>query len=136
MNRTYLKWEACAKRCRFPFSFLIGSLALTAFPYTSGYFSKDEILLGALELEGVGFWFWLGGVVGAFFTGIYTFRLFFTVFFGDSQAEHLPEKEVGGWHMNGPLILLMILALADLSTFRWTQYSTTGKRMASTTSAD
>ncbi len=94
------------------FSFLIGSLALTAFPYTSGYFSKDEILLGALELEGVGFWFWLGGVVGAFFTGIYTFRLFFIVFFGDSQAEHPPEKEVGGWHMNGPLILLMILALS------------------------
>ena len=94
------------------FSFMIGSLALTAFPYTSGYFSKDEILLGALELEGVGFWFWLGGVVGAFFTGIYTFRLFFIVFFGDSQAEHPPEKEVGGWHMNSPLILLMILALA------------------------
>ncbi|MEC7997771.1 MAG: NADH-quinone oxidoreductase subunit L [Pseudomonadota bacterium] len=94
------------------FSFLIGSLALTAFPFTSGYFSKDEILLGALELEGVGFWFWLGGVVGAFFTGIYTFRLFFIVFFGDSHAEHPPGKEVGGWHMNGPLILLMTLALA------------------------
>tara|TARA_B100001057_G_scaffold150508_1_gene150422 strand:- start:2728 stop:4581 length:1854 start_codon:yes stop_codon:yes gene_type:complete len=94
------------------FSFLFGSLALTAFPYTSGYFSKDEILLGALELEGIGFWLWLGGVVGAFFTGIYTFRLFFIVFFGESHVEHAVEKEVGGWHMNGPLILLMILALA------------------------
>ena len=91
-------------------SFLIGSLALTAFPYTSGYFSKDEILLAAFELEGVGTYLWLGGVIGAFFTGIYTFRLFFIVFFGENKG-HLPEKEVGGWHMNGPLILLMILSL-------------------------
>ena len=91
-------------------SFLIGSLALTAFPYTSGYFSKDEILLAALELEGVGTLLWLGGVLGALFTGIYTFRLFFIVFYGENQG-HFPEKEVGGWHMNGPLILLMILSL-------------------------
>ena len=63
------------------YSFLIGSLALTAFPYTSGYFSKDEILLGALEVDGVGLWLWLGGVIGAFLTSIYTFRLFFVVFF-------------------------------------------------------
>ncbi|GIT23395.1 MAG: hypothetical protein CM1200mP40_30770 [Gammaproteobacteria bacterium] len=34
------------------FSFLVGSLALTAFPYTSGYFSKDEILIAAHGLEG------------------------------------------------------------------------------------
>ncbi len=91
-------------------SFLIGSLALTAFPFTSGYFSKDEILLGALALEGVGTWLWLGGVLGAFFTGIYTFRLFFLVFFGESRG-HEPDKEVGGWHMNGPLYLLMVGAL-------------------------
>lgn len=92
-------------------SFLIGSLALTAFPFTSGFFSKDEILLGALAVEGVGTWLWLGGVIGAFFTGIYTFRLFFIVFFGESNVEHHVDKEIGGWHMNGPLIILMILAL-------------------------
>lgn len=91
-------------------SFLIGSMALTAFPYTSGYFSKDEILLAALELDGLGIIFWAGGVLGAFFTGMYTFRLFFVVFFGKNQG-HAPEKEVGGWHMNGPLIILMVLSL-------------------------
>ena len=91
-------------------SFLIGSLALTAFPYTSGYFSKDEILLAALELDGPGIIFWAGGVLGAFFTGMYTFRLFFVVFFGKNRG-HAPEKEVGGWHMNGPLIILMVLSL-------------------------
>ncbi|MDG2421257.1 MAG: NADH-quinone oxidoreductase subunit L [Gammaproteobacteria bacterium] len=91
-------------------SFLIGSLALTAFPYTSGYFSKDEILLAALELDGPGIFLWAGGVLGAFFTGIYTFRLFFVVFFGETSG-HPPEKEVGGWHMNGPLIVLMVLSI-------------------------
>ena len=91
-------------------SFLIGSLALTAFPFTSGYFSKDEILLAALEMDGPGTLLWLGGVFGALLTGIYTFRLFFIVFFGENKG-HAPEKEVGGMHMNGPLILLMILSL-------------------------
>lgn len=91
-------------------SFLIGSLALAAFPFTSGYFSKDEILLAALELEGIGTWLWLGGVVGAFFTGIYSFRLVFVVFFGESRG-HDGEREVAGWNMAGPLFVLMALSL-------------------------
>ena len=90
--------------------FLIGGLALTAFPYTSGYFSKDEILLTALESGGPGFWLWLGGVVGAFFTGIYTFRLFFVVFFGESQAHH-DASEVKGLNIALPLFILMFLSL-------------------------
>ncbi len=92
------------------FCFLIGGLALTAFPYTSGYFSKDEILLAALELEGTGFWLWLGGVVGAFFTGIYTFRLFFVVFFGQSKDHH-NATEVKGMNIVLPLGILMALSL-------------------------
>ena len=101
------------KRKQLPVSFLaflIGSLALTAFPFTSGYFSKDEILLGALEVEGAGMWLWLGGVIGALLTGIYTFRLFFVVFFGESKG-HDNDKETGGWNMSAPLYLLMIGAL-------------------------
>ena len=91
-------------------AFMVGSLALTAFPFTSGFFSKDEILLGALELEGVGVWLWLGGVIGAFFTGIYTFRLMFIVFFGENRGHHC-EGEYGGWNMSVPLIILMVLSL-------------------------
>ena len=77
-------------------SFLIGSLALAAFPGTSGFFSKDEILLAALEMEGPGLILWIGGVIGAFFTGIYSFRLVFVVFFGESKAHH-EDKEVLAW---------------------------------------
>ena len=91
-------------------SFMIGSLALAAFPFTSVYFSKDEILIGALAVEGVGLWLWLGGVVGAFFTGIYSFRLVFVVFFGESRGHH-DEGEVTGLAMALPLFVLMVLAL-------------------------
>ncbi|MGI9250778.1 MAG: NADH-quinone oxidoreductase subunit L [Pseudohongiellaceae bacterium] len=101
------------KRKQLPIAFacfLIGSLALTAFPLTSGYFSKDEILLAALEMEGPGLWLWLGGVVGAFFTGIYSFRLVFVVFFGPSRGHH-KEKEVAGFSMATPLLILMLLSL-------------------------
>jgi NADH-quinone oxidoreductase subunit L len=91
-------------------SFMIGSLALAAFPFTSGYFSKDEILIAALEMEGPGMVLWLGGVLGAFLTGIYSFRLVFVVFFGESKGHH-EEKEVAGFSMATPLIILMVLAL-------------------------
>ena len=93
------------------FSFFFGSLALKAFPFTSGYFSKDEILIAAYGLDGPGMIFFYGGVFGAFLTGIYTFRLFFTVFFGERRAIHPPKKDYGGWNMHGPLFLLMILSL-------------------------
>ncbi len=91
-------------------SFMIGSLALAAFPFTSGYFSKDEILIAALEMEGPGMLLWMGGVLGAFLTGIYSFRLVFVVFFGQSKGHH-EEKEVTGFSMATPLIILMVLAL-------------------------
>ena len=91
-------------------SFMIGSLALAAFPFTSGYFSKDEILIAALEMDGPGIWLWIGGVIGAFFTGIYSFRLVFVVFFGESKGHH-DEKEVAGFSMAVPLMILMVFSL-------------------------
>ena len=92
------------------FSFLIGSLALAAFPLTSGFFSKDEILLAALAVEGPGLWLWIGGVVGAFFTGLYSFRLVFVVFFGESRGHH-DAKEVAGFTMAVPLFILMAFSV-------------------------
>ncbi|HIL61999.1 MAG TPA: NADH-quinone oxidoreductase subunit L [Porticoccaceae bacterium] len=91
-------------------SFIIGSAALAALPFTSGFYSKDEILLAALAVEGPGLLLWIGGVIGAFFTGIYSFRLVFVVFFGDSAGHH-EAKEEAHWTMAAPLLLLMVLAL-------------------------
>lgn len=71
---------------RIPFVFacmLIGTLALTAFPGTSGYASKDEILNEAWANGHHGLW--LAGVFGAFLTGVYSFRLIFITFFGPER---------------------------------------------------
>jgi NADH-quinone oxidoreductase subunit L len=76
-------------RKKIPFTFwvfLIGSLGLVAFPLTSGFFSKDQILFqawayGHREL------YWMG-LAGAFMTALYTFRLIFIAFFGAPQVAH------------------------------------------------
>jgi NADH-quinone oxidoreductase subunit L len=86
-------------------SFMIGSAALSALPFTSGFYSKHEILLATFAVFPI---FWAAGCLGALITGIYSFRLVFVVFFGhQSQAI---EKDLG-WRMSAPLILLGILAL-------------------------
>jgi NADH-quinone oxidoreductase subunit L len=97
-------------------SFLIGSAALAALPFTSGFFSKDQILLSAYELHGaatwlgqpVGPWLWAGGLVGAMLTAIYSFRLVFIVFYGDVGTK--PDRQPG-WRMAAPLSLLCVLAI-------------------------
>jgi NADH-quinone oxidoreductase subunit L len=71
-------------------SFIIGSAALAALPMTSGFFSKDQILLQAYMLPELGPWLWLGGLLGALLTAIYSFRLVFVVFFGEAKTQPLP----------------------------------------------
>jgi len=70
---------------------LIGSLALAAFPFTSGFFSKDSILDYAIARGGMYEWMAIGGYVGAFLTALYTFRLVFRVLPGRpcEEARHL-----------------------------------------------
>lgn len=89
-------------------SFLIGSAALAALPFTAGFYSKDGILLAAYAAEGAGPWLWFGGLLGALLTSIYSFRLLFTAFFGNAQIE--PDRKPG-WRMAVPLLLLCLLSL-------------------------
>jgi len=86
-------------------SFMIGGAALSALPFTSGYYSKHEILLAVFEASPV---LWAAGCLGALITGIYSFRLIFVVFFG-SQSQTVEKKP--GWLMSIPLFLLAVLAL-------------------------
>ncbi len=99
-------------RTRLPvvfWSFLIGSAALAALPFTSGFYSKDAILLSAWQLPGFGPWLWAGGLLGALLTGIYSFRLVFIVFFGAARTE--PDRQPG-WQIAIPLVVLCALSLA------------------------
>jgi NADH-quinone oxidoreductase subunit L len=74
---------------------LIGCLALAAFPGTSGFFSKDEIL-GFAEYRGGFYWvFAIGGYVGALLTAAYSFRIGFRVAFGP-PCEVAQAMEAGG----------------------------------------
>ena len=103
-------------RTRLPFTFavmLIGALALAAFPFTAGYYSKDQILhlaylTGHHDL-------WLAGLVGAFLTSLYTFRLIFVVFFGPErwrQSAHAGDPHPGhGASHQIPLAVLAVFAL-------------------------
>ncbi|MFT4519388.1 MAG: NADH-quinone oxidoreductase subunit L [Halioglobus sp.] len=98
-------------RTRLPvvfWSFMLGSAALAALPFTSGFYSKDAILLSAWTLPDIGPWLWAGGLLGAMLTSIYSFRLVFVVFFGEAQTE--PDRQPG-WRMSGPLILLCMLSI-------------------------
>jgi NADH-quinone oxidoreductase subunit L len=58
---------------------LCGALALAAFPGTSGFFSKDEILAYATARGGMYLIFTVLGYVGALLTAVYTFRLIFRI---------------------------------------------------------
>jgi NADH-quinone oxidoreductase subunit L len=78
-------------------AFLVGALALTGIPPLSGFFSKDSILASALAAGWYGQTLFAAGLVGAFLTGLYTFRMVFLVFEGEPSPYarehfHRPER--------------------------------------------
>ncbi|PTX62526.1 NADH-quinone oxidoreductase subunit L [Melghirimyces profundicolus] len=89
--------------------FLTGCLAISGIPPFAGFFSKDEILLAAFHDGRTGVF--LVGVVTAFLTSFYMFRLFFLVFRGERRMEAKkvgPVPRVMIWPM-GILALLSVL---------------------------
>jgi NADH-quinone oxidoreductase subunit L len=80
---------------------LVGCLALAAFPGTSGFFSKDEILAFAANRGGMYWVFAIGGYVGALMTAFYSFRIGFRVVAG-RPCEEAAELEQGHIHHAPP----------------------------------
>ena len=91
-------------------TFLLGCLAIAGMPPFSGFFSKDEILAGAFAQNPV---LWAAGVLTAFITAFYMFRLYAMTFQGKfrgthEQEHHLHESPAA---ITFPLIILAVLAV-------------------------
>jgi NADH-quinone oxidoreductase subunit L len=81
---------------------LCGALALAAFPSTSGFFSKDEILAYATARGGMYLIFTVLGYLGALLTAIYTFRLIFRILPGRACPEAQELIDTGHVHHAHP----------------------------------
>ncbi|HVL25121.1 MAG TPA: NADH-quinone oxidoreductase subunit L [Thermomicrobiales bacterium] len=91
-------------------TFLIGSLANAGVIPLAGFWSKDEIIVGAwVSDSSFGKPAAIIGLVAAFLTALYMFRLVFLVFFGRERFDiaRIHPHESGPW-MAAPLVLLAI----------------------------
>ena len=105
-------------------TFLLGTLALVATPFFSGFYSKDSIIEATAEsvLPGAGFAHF-AVVAGVFVTALYSFRAYFMVFHGPERYDQNPDAHHGHdghghghggkphetpWVVTVPLILLAI----------------------------
>ncbi len=112
----------------------IATFAIAGIPPLAGFFSKDEILWRAYQANWI---YWLVGLVTAFITSFYMFRLWFMTFFGeyrgDAEASHgddvtgsragapVPHTSAshgqghGGIHESPKVMLVPLVILAALS---------------------
>jgi NADH-quinone oxidoreductase subunit L len=89
-------------------TFLIGALALCGLPPLSGFYSKDAILAAAYNTSPVLFGI---GVVVAFLTTFYMFRLVFVVFWGRAKSDLPAHAHESPRLMTYPLIALAIASV-------------------------
>ena len=93
---------------------IIAAAALAGIPPLSGFFSK-EVILGALADLNNPVWL-AAGLLGAFLTAYYTFRLIFVILFPKKKSEPEPQNahghDHGGyWVMGWPLIILAVFTV-------------------------
>jgi NADH-quinone oxidoreductase subunit L len=98
----------------------IGSLALAGIPFFAGYYSKDAVLEVAYAAgSGAGFYAFVCGILAAFLTAFYSWRLLILTFHGKPRAdahtmEHVHESP---WVMLLPLLLLSAGAIGAGALF-------------------
>ncbi|MGA8763250.1 MAG: NADH-quinone oxidoreductase subunit L [Candidatus Sulfotelmatobacter sp.] len=116
-------------RTKIPWTFwtmTAATLAIAGIPGLAGFFSKDEILWRAYQASWA---YWLVGLVTAFITSFYMFRLWFLTFFGEyrgrvdaGQGSHSAHNGHGhsghgGIHESPKVMVIPLAILAVLSVF-------------------
>ncbi|MGA8619942.1 MAG: NADH-quinone oxidoreductase subunit L [Candidatus Sulfotelmatobacter sp.] len=115
-------------RTKIPWTFwtmTAGTLAIAGIPGLAGFFSKDEILWRAYQASWA---YWLVGLVTAFLTSFYMFRLWFLTFFGEYRGEAAGDNHGshaahdahgahghGGIHESPRVMVIPLVILAVLS---------------------
>jgi NADH-quinone oxidoreductase subunit L len=112
LNREHDIFKMGGLRRRLPlvfWTFLAGAASLSALPLvTAGFYSK-EMILGRVWASGpAGPWLWAAGLIGAFITALYTFRVVFIVFFGEARSR--PDYTPGP-PIKVPLVVLAVLSI-------------------------
>ncbi len=101
-------------RKKLPFTYvfmLLGTLALTGFPFLSGFYSKDAIIEFAyLKNSSLGNYAATIGIFTAFLTSIYSWRLFFKVFHGTYNNKKISLSETH----DSPLVMLIPLLFLSI----------------------
>ena len=91
------------------FMMFIGTIALTGFPLTAGYYSKDAIIEAAFAANAAPHMFaFTLLIVAAFFTSFYSWRLMFMTFFGAPRCSNETLSHV---HESPPVMLIPLIVL-------------------------
>ncbi len=90
---------------------IIGTLALTGFPFLSGFYSKDAIIEFAyLRGNTTGYYAAGIGIFTAFLTSIYSWRLIFKTFHGEYNNKEIKIAETH----ESPIVMLIPLVLLSI----------------------
>ena len=90
---------------------IIGTLALTGFPFLSGFYSKDAIIEFAYLRGNITGYYAAGiGILTAFLTSIYSWRLIFKTFHGEYNNKNIKIEETH----ESPLVMLIPLVLLSV----------------------
>jgi len=98
-----------------PFSYIcifIGSISLMGLPFLTGFYSKDLILELIYGEHYLSYSLWLG-ILAAFITAYYSFRLIYYTFLNTTQSSIKSFKlsHEGSFNLTSPLLFLMLFSI-------------------------